>query len=189
MMKLFENFQKKRLIFYKRWLEYIPNEWNIDEILEKKVKDLTDLELDRLQQVRTDWKYAEVVDKFINMIDNKIGINSNDDILVGLVVDYNDYTNMSKVINYFDFDAIALSKLSESELDYINNIIDNYDCNGALSELSKLGNEYAREYAGYLLEKKNNKQFHRELAKHYEELSKMRQLGCSKVRWLHSINN
>ena len=182
MIKVFENFQKKRLKFYKRWLEYIPIDWNIEEILDKRVKDLTDLELDRLQQVRTDWKYAEIIDRFINLIDEKVGDRRNDDILVGLVVDYNEYIDINKVINYFDFDLIALSKLSESELELVNDAIDNYD-----GDLSKLSNKYASEYAEYLLNKRNSKQFHRKLEKHYEELAKSRGLGCNSGRWLYSI--
>ena len=187
MMKLFENFQKKRLIFYKRWLEYIPNEWNIDEILEKKVKDLTDLEIDRLQEIRIDRKYVSIIDDFIKRIDDKVKGYVNEDSIVCLSIDSSELDEYNKIIDYFDFDTIALSKLSDSELAFVNKITCNYDYDSAISEIDNLDNEYVKEYAEYLLNRKSSRKFHRELEKHYEELAKTRRLGCNRGRWLYSI--
>ena len=57
-----------KLETYKRWLEYIPDFWNIEEVLQKQSTDLSSLEIARLNQIKSDQKQVKIFTKFINII-------------------------------------------------------------------------------------------------------------------------
>lgn len=53
-------------IYYKKLLEYIPDNWNFDITLNKKAKNLTEIEIERLLIVK---KYYDIVVSLSQIID------------------------------------------------------------------------------------------------------------------------
>ena len=125
------------LEFYVRWLDYIPAFWEFNRILEKKVKNLTSDELEKLIEINNDKSEALFIKKFINKVESKCK-NKNGRMLVNISVEENE--KLSNIIKRFSSEDIVKSKLSEAELEII------YNCTKE-EELEKLDNEYALEYA------------------------------------------
>lgn len=135
---------KSELEFYVRWLEYIPEHWNLNRILDKKVKNLTPFELERLLKINNDKKEALFIKKFIEMIDSKCK-NKNGRISINISLDDNE--RLSAIIRSFNLGEYAKEKLSEEELEIINSYNEQ-------DVLDKLNNVYAIEYFKYLIKNK-----------------------------------
>ena len=143
---------KSELEFYVKWLEYIPNFWNLNRILDKKVKNLTSNELNLLLQINNDKEKANYLKQFINMIKtdnkNKVAI---------VHISKEDDEKISNIIKSFDIEKIANLKLDDNELNSINKIVDYYDLNNEeeiISKINSFDNEYMIEYSKVLLRKK-----------------------------------
>ncbi len=85
-----------------RWLTYIPSEWDIETVLEKKAKDLTPCELERLEQINYDMELASLIKKDI----------------------FNDFTTQN--ILSIDLNNIMEKKLSKTVINYCKNQIEEY---------------------------------------------------------------
>lgn len=144
MLTISRALSKCELEFYVRWLEYIPDFWNFNRILEKKVKNLTPDELERLLEINNDKKEALFIKSFIEQLDSKCK-NKNGRMLINISIDDNE--KISNIIKRFTVEEVVTSKLSEEEKELINNCTCEED-------LSKLDNVYALEYAKMVLKKK-----------------------------------
>lgn len=155
MLKISKYVNKSILEFYERWLEYIPESWNIDELLDKKASDLSEEELNLLTIIKEDKKSNDILKKYIKMVEEKQGANSRD--LCNLTLTASEFTELNEVLSAFDLEKIALIKLSENELNNINNIIDLFDGTNkedVYENINNLESIYMRDYAGYLLKMK-----------------------------------
>ena len=135
---------KNDLEFYIKWLEYIPKHWEINRILDKKVKNLTPYELEKLMKINHYKEDSSFLKSFIDKINSKCK-NKNGRIVLNISLE--DNQKLSEIIKKFDTEQIIQSKLSEEELQIINN--------SAIDELDdKLDNPIVIEYGKILL--KNN---------------------------------
>lgn len=149
------------LQFYQRWLEYIPDIWEVDILLAKKASDLSDTELDRLKLIREGKKASTIIKKYLAKVEEIQGDNQPDN-LCELILTSEDYIELESTLNSFDLEHIALIKLSESELRRINNIIALYDGSNEsdiIETIQQLESIYTRDYANYLLKKKVAKKY------------------------------
>lgn len=150
MLRISKFTNKKCLEFYQRWLEYIPDAWEVEVLLNKKASDLSDIELDRLKIISEGKKTSAILQKYIDKINNDKE-HSND--LCQLILFSEENLELENIEKSFDLDQIALVKLSENELQEINRIIDLFDGTNndeILQKIAKIESIYVRDYADYL---------------------------------------
>ena len=150
-----------KLETYKRWLEYIPDFWNIEEVLQKQSTDLSSLEIARLNQIKSDQKQVKIFTKFINIINKanrykKIDEESEKtgDFFTEVIVSRSDSDELDQAIKKFDFNFYAKLKLEENSLAEINNIISLYNGTNKeelINQIACIDNIYIKDYALYLL--------------------------------------
>ena len=152
---------KSNLLTYKRWLEYIPDFWNINNSLTKNIDNITLLEQERLKQIKEEREQLKIINKFLNIIDKtnrykKISEEENNigDFFTEVIVTRTESNALDLVIKNFDFNYQAKTKLEPQIVIEINNIINLY--NGQNKEeliniINKYDNIYYKEYALYLL--------------------------------------
>ena len=58
-------------IYYKRLLEYIPDDWNFDKTLNKQAQKLTEIELERLLNVKKYYDTVALLSQIIDIMKNK----------------------------------------------------------------------------------------------------------------------
>lgn len=151
MLKTYKFANKNKYEFYKRWFEYIPESWNIETVLDKKASELTDQELDHLKLIKENRKSADILKKYIKMIEEKQGECSNE--ICELPLTSNEYAELDNVISSFDLEKMSLAKLTSSELNEINRLIDLFNGTNRqeiAKEISKIEDIYMRDYAEYL---------------------------------------
>ena len=152
---------KKKLLTYKRWLEYVPQFWNIEETLKKESTDLSLIEINRLKQIKSDQEQAQIFNKFITIIDKfnknkKINkeIDEIGDFFTEVIVSVSDSTELDEAIKNFDFNFQAKIKLEQITLDTITDIINLYNGENKeelIEQINDNNNIYFKEYALYLL--------------------------------------
>ena len=146
MLTISRALSKCELEFYVRWLEYIPNFWDFNRILEKKVKNLTPEELKKLLEINNDKKEALFIKKIIEQLDSKCK-NKNGRMIINISIDDNE--KLSNIIKRFTVDEVVKSKVSEEEKEIINNC-------SCKEDLSKIDNAYVLEYAKMVIKKKES---------------------------------
>lgn len=162
---------KDTLEFMRRWLEYIPEDWNFHAVLEKASSNLSDIELQRLAQVKVDMELANTISYF----DVKIS-ETND--FVTLTLD--ESQRLDHIFNCFDFETIALMKISDQELVQITDIIRCYDGTNQLQveqRINSLTNPFSIEYAYYLLVHKSIEYNMRKTAPNREKVRKKHRIS------------
>lgn len=147
---------KEKLLFQKRWLEYIPNFWNINESYRKNVAELSEIELERLLMIKQSKRKIEVLTYAIKKIEetNKI------DRSVAISISEEENKKIDEVILNFNLTELALAKLNASELYFINKVIKEYDGKNddeIMKQIDDLPNAYAKDYAYKCLRFKKEK--------------------------------
>ena len=136
---------KDNLYFMKKWLEYVPEYWHVEDILKKKASDLSDIELKRLIDIKEEKEIANVLTYFYDKLHDTIDF-------VKMYFEKRD--RLDAVIDNFNFETIALNKLNDDELQEINSIIKDYDDTNKQhirQKINTLNNTFMQEYANYLL--------------------------------------
>lgn len=147
---------KEKLLFQKRWLEYIPNFWNINETYRKNVFELSEIELERLLMIKKSKRKIEVLRNVIKKIDE---VNKNDR-SVAITITEEENEKIDDVLASFSLNEIALAKLNANELFFINKMIKEYDGKDDAEIVKQVGglpNPYAKEYCSICLKSKKEK--------------------------------
>lgn len=100
---------REHLQNYLKWIEYIPKHWNVEELLNKKARELTNEEIEILKFINEENKYKEIFKQHLTSKENMITI-SND---------------VNKYIEKMSIDKYATIKLTKEELEYSQKIISN----------------------------------------------------------------
>ncbi len=154
---------KSKYKFIKRWLEYVPD--YLEDILNKQNEDLSEKEKEELLQIKLDIEMANIISKFECKMKEEtdfVELNSEEENLV------------NKVNKYFNLEKIAVRKISDSDLNMINNILSEYNgFNKAqiYKNIEILKNEFSREYAHVLLK---NISIEYQVKQYEDGLSKMK---------------
>ena len=92
---------------YLKWIEYIPEHWNIEQFLNKKANELSNEEIEILKLVKEENKHKETLKQYLSSNENMISISN----------EVNNY------IEKMPIDKYATIKLTKEELDYSQKII------------------------------------------------------------------
>ncbi len=152
-MKVERIINKEELKVMRRWLEYVPEHWNMDGIMKKPVGELTPLELSRMIQRQKEDEMA----KDLSLVWRKVKNHKKNPLIV---LSQEENSRLDRVINAFDFERIAKSKISEREMDTIHDIMDSYKKKGKEEiekRISSLDNIFLVEYVRHLFAYKNQK--------------------------------
>ena len=95
---------------YLRWISYIPDKWNVSELLKKDTVDLSEEEVAILKRVKMEAKYKAIFERYL-FSEKK------------LTQDVYDVYMFTKSISIGEY---AEMKLTESELVYCNNMVREY---------------------------------------------------------------
>ena len=147
---------KEKLLFQKRWLEYMPDFWNINEIYNKKVSELSEIDLEILLMVAQSKRKIEIIDMAIEKIDD----TNRTDKSVEIKITDDENMLLDDVFLNFDINAMALIKLNANELNIVNQIIDKFNGKNIeiiLEQISKICSPYVKDYATYCLNLKKEK--------------------------------
>ena len=90
---------KKEALIINHWLMYIPDFWQIENLLGKKAKNLNEAESNRLNQVLNDLALSEIIEKYL---DNKY-------------LAMNDIITLNNIHTNFDLTNYMLLKFSPEE--------------------------------------------------------------------------
>ena len=101
----------EHLKMYLNWMEYIPEHWDIENILNKKASLLTKEEIELLKFVQEENKYKAIIKDIISKNENEKNITLNEDVC--------------KYKEKMTIDKYAFIKLTEEEKDYCENVISN----------------------------------------------------------------
>lgn len=101
--------QSEFLKMYLKWMEYIPEHWDIENILNKKASLLTKEEIQILKFINEENKYKDIIKDLISNNEKIITIDE----------------DISKYLERMTIDKYALLKLTEDEIDYCENEINN----------------------------------------------------------------
>lgn len=163
----------ENLKIYLKWIEYIPKCWNIEQLLNKQPKELSNKEIEILKLVKEENKYKKILKQYLTSKENMIPISS-------------------EVHNYMDkmqIDKYATIKLTREELDYSQKIISNNLTSGeaelAIVELKqKEDRSLIEEYILFELIKESYRlgiqRLNNEIIESVEENRKKDLLGCEK---------
>lgn len=135
---------RKKLKSYLKWLEYIPKHYNIEQLLKKSTKELSNDEIEILKVLKEENKYKNILRQYLKSNESKILISNE-------VYNY---------INKMPIDKYAKIKLTEDELDYSQKMISYYSTmdkiKTAINELNqKEDKNLIEEYILFELEKKS----------------------------------
>lgn len=135
---------RKNLESYLKWLEYIPKHYNIEQLLKKSTKELSNDEIEILKLLKEENKYKNILRQYLKSNESKILIS-------------NDVHNY---INKMPIDKYAKIKLIEDELEHSQKMISYYSTmdkiETAISELNqKKDKNLIEEYILFELEKKS----------------------------------
>ena len=120
----------KILLRYLKWMEYIPKHWNLNNILDKNISELTDSEIRIMNVVKIEKKYIELIKQYLN--------DKKDD-------------NKNKILNYLNKISIedyAKLKLNQEELEFCNSAIKIYilsDLNVGINKIQNIENRNMKE--------------------------------------------
>lgn len=92
---------------YLKWIEYIPEHWNIEQLLNKKANELPNEEIEILKLVKEENKYKEIFKQYLSSNENMISISN----------EVNNYIEKKPIDKY------ATIKLTKEELGYSQKII------------------------------------------------------------------
>lgn len=135
---------RKNLESYLKQLEYIPKHYNIEQLLKKSTKELSNDEIEILKLLKEENKYKNILRQYLKSNESKILIS-------------NDVHNY---INKMPIDKYAKIKLIEDELEHSQKMISYYSTmdkiETAISELKqKKDKNLIEEYILFELEKKS----------------------------------
>ncbi len=133
---------RENLTTYLKWIEYIPKHWNIEQLLNKNARELSNEEIEILKLVKEENKYKEIFKQYLTSNESMISISN----------EVHNY--MSKM----PVDKYATIKLTQEELDYSQKIISNYstieEVELAISKLKeKEDRDLKEEYVLFVLNK------------------------------------
>lgn len=124
------------ILEYLKWMEYIPEHWNLNNILGKNASELTDSDLRILNIIKKEQQYIEIFKQYL--IDKK-------------------EDNKYKILNYINkisIEEYAKLKLNKEELEFCNNAIKMYllsDLNIGIRKLKNIQDRSMKEE--YILKK------------------------------------
>lgn len=101
---------RKNLKNYLKWVEFIPKHYNIEQLLKKSTKELTNDEIEILKLLKEENKYKNILRQYLKSNGNKILISNE-------VYNY---------MNKMPIDKYAKIKLTKDELDYSQKMISYY---------------------------------------------------------------
>ncbi len=101
---------RENLKTYLKWIEYIPKHWNIEQLLKKTAKELSNAEIEILKLVNEENKHKKIFKQYLTSNENMISISNQT------------HNYMSKM----PIDKYATIKLTQEELYYSQKIISNY---------------------------------------------------------------
>lgn len=135
---------RKNLKSYLKWLEHIPKHYNIEQLLKKSTKELSNEEIEILKLLKEEIKYKNILRQYLKSNESKILISNE-------VYNY---------MNKMHIDKYAKIKLTEDELEYSQKMISYYSTMDkievAIIELSqKEDKNLIEEYILFELEKKS----------------------------------
>lgn len=162
--------QIKKMRFYSKWLKYIPKFWNLDEIMEKKATDLTVDEILNIYNAKLGLSNAKEIDDYLAIIDKK-QVKPQDEAVK------KQHQRIIELMDSIDFNSIAVSKLSKSEIKKATKLIYKYfkdnnlindilywewkindilhlewkDRRSLKGDIIELDDSYVKDYAIYLL--------------------------------------
>lgn len=138
-----------------KWLEYIPDFWNMPEVYTKMSGSLKIKECERLLEVK---KAKIVVKKLLQIkkcLSNERIINS----IKYASIEKSIYNSYHKIVDTLNLDNIILSKITTTDLNEISSVIkeyDGYNEEETLNRINNFDNELVEEYALKLF---NDKKF------------------------------
>lgn len=156
MIKISKFVNKYYLELCQRWFKYVPEFWDVETLLDKKARELTEEEITRLKLLKEGNTLSNAIQKFINKV-NESGEMTNLSDLCELNITSEETNELNTILDYFDFDNIAASKLSVEELDTIESIITKY--NGfnkeeIVKDIENIKSNYVKEYTHYCFKNK-----------------------------------
>lgn len=140
---------KERLVFMRKWLEYVPEDWKLEKILKKRASDLSNIELQRLKSVRQEQEMANCITYFCEQIPGVTGTVN---------MSFEESKKLAAIDDYFDFETIALNKMNEEKLREIHKLIACYDGTNHFQieqNIALFSNELMRDYCYYMLSRKD----------------------------------
>ena len=134
---------RKHLEKYLKWIEYVPEHWNLEGLLNKKASELSNDEMDILKLINEENRYKEIFKQHLKSDKNMISISN-------------------EVHNYMGripIDKYASIKLTQEEIEYSQRIISSFsnleDIELAISKLNeKEDRDLKEEYILFELGKK-----------------------------------
>lgn len=136
---------KNELLKIKDRLEYVPDFWNVDEILEKDSKLLDEKELNILLQVKKEREMLNDIDIFLSKAFKTTGSVS---------MSLEESNRLNYIVYYSNIPSTTLNKLSKTEIDFVKSIVNKYDGYNeeTIRELINLiQNDFVKNYAYHLL--------------------------------------